>query len=890
MLLAVMGLFLTGQVTAQPQRALVPPHAELSETARRAIDAPWLNDHERAVLRVFHGVWNESDLSSPERVAAVALNAWDFDHPTFEDDAVPVELRAEALLRQGRLHEVLTLLEGELSLRASRIGAEALEMLGRHDDAAAAVADPVRQLMRRQTEDAAELTDGVRALIVRSRVQGQPAQDFQTMMSLLGRAQRELDRLYWPALFTEAELLHDKDDTREAVNVLHEVLDLNPRSSEAWYMLGRIAVSTFDFAGAARAAEHLRQLNPEHPLADLLLAEAWLTQDDPEAAQERLMPLLDRLPKLRFGRALYAASHAILYDDEAMHAALAYFDELSPGSAQAHFTVGRHLSFNRQYELAADMLEEAIRRQPAWPAPQIELGLLELQSGRDARSLHALQDVVKLDPFNKRAANSLFLLEELTEYSRLETEHFIIRYKPGVDEVMVRMMPERLEEIHRVVTERFAFEPDRKTVIELMPDHQRFAVRITGMPFIHTIAACTGPVIAMEVPREGRRGQHSGLYDWPRVLQHEYTHTVTLAQTRNRIPHWLTEAAAVEMELSPRDYNTAQMLARSFEQGTLFDLDEIKWAFVRPRQPGDRSKAYAQGHWMLEYMNERFGDDAVIRLLERYFEGDREQAAMESALGVSREAFYEDFLLWAERQVRLWGLAERPTVAELVDEHRLNDPAMVQAIDEAHQERLERVAEAMAEQIGRVGEGDTLDAEQWPPVRMPRVSITDEMINRWLERYPDHADLVELKLRRRMNDGEMDERIIGLLQRYAELRPIDPFPHQQLARLYLASEDPTRAIKHLEYLDRREERSPVFAVQLARLYRSNGDLDRAMNKATRALHINPYHAAHRELAAAIAVEVRDYDTAEMHIEALTLLEPDRPRHQARLEAVRRLRD
>src|SRR5204862_7401125 len=128
-----------------------------------------------------------------------------------------------------------------------------------------------------------------------------------------------------------------------------------------------------------------------------------------------------------------------------------------------YYVVGKHLSFNRQYKLAADMLAEAIHRQPNWPAPQIELGLLEMQSGRDDRALTALRNVATLDQFNKRAANSLFLLEELANYKSIETDHFIIKYKPGMDEVMATMMPATLERIHKTVAGRFDFEPAQKT-------------------------------------------------------------------------------------------------------------------------------------------------------------------------------------------------------------------------------------------------------------------------------------------------------------------------------------------------------------------------------------------------------------------------------------------
>src|SRR5690606_22113940 len=151
------------------------------------------------------------------------------------------------------------------------------------------------------------------------------------------------------------------------------------------------------------------------------------------------------------------------------------------GQPMAWALVGRHLSFNRQYALAAEMLEEAVRRLPNWPPPQIELGLLELQSGRDANALHALEAVAELDPYNKRAANSLFLLRELASFQQRESEHFIVRWRPGVDAVVAAMMPEALEAMHDDLVRRFQFEPDRRTVIEVMPDHRFFSVRITGM-------------------------------------------------------------------------------------------------------------------------------------------------------------------------------------------------------------------------------------------------------------------------------------------------------------------------------------------------------------------------------------------------------------------------
>lgn len=849
-LVAATLMFIAAPVVAQPERStLVPPRVELAEPARKAIEAPFLTDEERKELRVFHGAWEPGDLDTPARRATVALNAWAFDDESLADPTVPAEIRAEALALAGDVEGALRVLDGVRSLHADRIRAEALETIGSLEAADQAIEPAVALLLARELHDAAALNEGVRSLMVRSRLRGQPARDYQTMLDLLATARERYDRLHWPVLLTEARLLLDKDNMPEALAVLQQALQLNPRCAEAWYELGLTSVARFDFDGARAAAGALQALHPAHPLADLLLAESAMIQNDPDLALQLLDGVLARYPKQRAALALRCAAIALTYDEPALAEALRRHDELSPGSARAHYEVGRFLSFDRQYEAAAAALNEAIARQPKWPAPRIELGLLELQSGRDALALSALRDVRELDRYNKRVANSLFLLEELmSAYRQVETEHFIIRYSPTTeDRVFVDMMPETLERIHAAVAGRFGHEPDRKTIIEVLPNHKWFGVRIGGMPFIHTIAACTGPVIAMEVPREGPRQLHLGPFDWPRVLQHEYTHTITLSQTRNRIPHWLTEAAAVSMEFAPRRWETVQLLVNAWRTNELFDLDAINWAFVRPRKPTDRALAYAQGHWMVEFMNERFGEEALVRLLARYFDGEREQQAIPNALGLSREQFHADFLAWAGEQVKTWGFDPQPAFSTLLE---------AAGIDSAV----------------RPGE--------------PVTGVTDAMIEQWLAEHPDHPDVLRLAIERTLaRMDEPDLMLIPLLEKYAAARPADPMPHRVMARIWQRSDTPHRAIPHLEQLDVREEYSNVYAVALAEMYRSRGDLDRAMEKITRAVNINPYHAPIRETAAAIALQKGDLSLARRHVMALTILEPGRPQHQRRLEAI-----
>ncbi|MBL9147917.1 MAG: tetratricopeptide repeat protein [Phycisphaerae bacterium] len=877
----------------QAQAQLVPDAPAANEAVATSLNAAWLTDDERRDLRVFHGLWDGRDLDTAARRAMAALTLEDWSSDVFGDSTLPAAVRAEALLGAGRFADALALVEKETDPEAVAVRCEALAWLGRTDDAiAAAVAlDPL--LDEGTAKSAGEIVAAARAAMVRGRLEPRTTADWQRVLDALGRARSAFDRLYWPAVLTEAEILVEKHHYEVAIPALHQVLSLQPRSGRAWRLLGELAIRQFDFDSAERAVTALNRIRTAHPSASILSARLDIARRDPDRAIEALERAFARGVATPEALALRAAASATQFDETTTATWLAAFEKAAPGHPLGAFIVGETLADLRQYDAAALSLEEAIRRWPNWADPRIALGALETQTGRDEKAREALTAATRLDPFDQRAQFFLLLLDELASYARIESEHFIIRYQPGRDEVLAKLMPDALDAMHKVVATRFGHEPERKTVIDLMPDHPKFAVRITGMPRIHTIAACTGPVIAIEVSREGPRTKHLGTFDWLKVLRHEYTHTITLSQTKNRIPHWLTEAAAVSMELTPRDYSTCQMLARELATGGLFTLDTINWGFIRPTRPHDRPLAYAQGAWMVQYMNERFGPDALVKLLDLYAGGMPESRAMPEALGVSRAEFERGFFEYAKDQVRAWGFAPEPSMEALMRERRDADPELRAMYDTALHATLVETAGAISEQIGRPGNAkrDGIAGAEWP---RPRIAVTppdDATLAAWLERYPDHPDVLELSVRSRMRsmgDGKPDEATLALLERYAKARPVDPYPHRLLAKLYLTSDDPSRAIPHLAELDIREEKENAYAIEIARLRRDAGDTAGALTSIERAVRINAYDPALRELAAAMAVEAARLDRALVHIEALTVLEPDAVQHRRRLERVKEL--
>ena len=97
---------------------------------------------------------------------------------------------------------------------------------------------------------------------------------------------------------------------------------------------------------------------------------------------------------------------------------------------------------------------------------------------------------------------------------------------------------------------------------------------------------------------------------------------ITLQQTEFNIPHWYTEALAVESEGFPRPQEWNRLLLERVPKRTkLLNLDTINLGFIRPNEADDRQMAYCQAQLYARYMLKRFGEDALIKMLMAYRRG-----------------------------------------------------------------------------------------------------------------------------------------------------------------------------------------------------------------------------------------------------------------------------
>lgn len=806
----------------------------LSPAVEMMLDDDLLTDAQRNELAIFHGQYDRVRRPSRLDEAKEALARWELSHPLLVDDHTPVMLRAQAALHRGEAQQVIDRLKDEATAQAALLRASAQVQLGDYAAAIETLTPWRKKLQFEAIHDAVELTAATKGVLLLAQLEGRPSEDYQLALRLLAKARSELDRLYWPAYLAEAQLLAEKGNGAEALKAAEEGLRLNPNAAEAWRLIGESALDGFDFPRVQQCIEQIRKNNADHLLATLLEARLLLTKGDSNGALTRIESLRRAYPKNRELLALRAAAKALLLDQDAFAEAMVDFDALSPGGASACFTAADFLARHDQYESAERLYRQALERQPNWPAAQVSLGLLLMQSGREQAAHEALKLAVQLDAFNLRAANQFKLVKELLTYERRTTPHFVIQYKAGVDEVLARDMTIWLEDVYPQTTEKYGYEPAEPMLIEIMPDREWLAVRLAGLPEIETKVASTGRVIVLTPPRSGLK--QVGAYDWLDAVQERFTDSLILQQTGHRSPAWFKRGCAQSDRLLDRRYETNRLLATALNRDALFSLDQLDNALILRDNLEGRILAEAQSRWMLEYLTAEYGREKIVALLGRFSQGIATAQAFEEAIGAAPDAFMQSFKQWGGRQVKVWGLEAPEPISEL-----------------SYRDELER-------------------------------TISEDRLVELLSLHPNHPDLLKLRAARAMQQADPSAARRAVRQ-YQAVRPTDDWSHRQLIALGADTQGDEPIIAALQQLDRRENLTGQWAYELAKQLRRNGELESAASAVWRALHREPYNGTYRELAAAIELQLGRHDVALHHLINMTLLEPNRAIHFTRLAAL-----
>ncbi len=577
--------------------------------------------------------------------------------------------RARLLSSIGRSDDALTILRQFVidhpdSIPGHYYLGDVCELAGKHDEAKTAFDFFEGQIdpwlgKARPYNDAEEVTllgRGVdRWAIMNGKYKGAEHRGLnQVVLSIFTKAYDSIDHAYWPAHMAAAEFFLRHDDIQKGMTEIGLAALGNPHSIELLNLQGEVAISSFNFDAGDAVIQAMQEINPNASEAQLLLARNLLRQQQPREAEAPLRLVLQKTPKNLEALGLWAACHALRLEDQETKDALAEVEKIDPQNATAYFEVADQLSAMRQYPRAEAMYLVCKQRAPFWTQAWNGLGLLYTQSGDEKKAEETLTAAHELDPYNYATTNYLKLLEQLDRFAQKETEHFVVYYDARLDPMIPVYFPEYLESIYASVCGDYKTEPPVKTFIEVFPRHDEFSVRTSGSPWIGTVGASTGRVIALVAPRSSP-GNQFGSYNWAQVLRHEFTHTVTLAATDNRIAHWMTEGLAVYEEHMPLRWEWVPMLYSAVKTHQLFTMENLTWGFVRPKRPVDRQLAYAESYWICSYIEETYGHDAILKMLAEFRTGKQQEEVFPQILGTSIADFQQRFFDWTDKQVAGWG-------------------------------------------------------------------------------------------------------------------------------------------------------------------------------------------------------------------------------------------
>lgn len=563
---------------------------------------------------------------------------------------------------------------------------------------------------------------------------------------------------FWPAHYESGMLYLEKYNQPEAAREFNAALKINPNAAEVHAALAALALEDFQLDVANRHLERALEINPR-------LLSAWRAKADGQLANFQAVKAIDVLEsaiKLNpldeetLGRlaAAYVVVDGISDDGQVSERVARIIDDVdrrNPHAGTFYYALGAALDLSRRFPAAARYYRQALQRMPQLTAPRGSLALMHLRLGDEAQAKQLLDESFEVDPFNVRVANSLKVLEVLDGYAVIETPHFVIKFDRVQDELLARYAGRYLEdEVYPLLVQRFGFVPPEKSLFEFFSRarnsdaHTWFSARMVGLPFVSTVGACAGKVVALTSPRELPKK-----FNWARVLKHEFVHVLNLQQTHFNVPHWFTEALAVEVEDHPRPQEWNELLVARAPKGELFNLETINLGFVRPASSADWQLAYCQSQLYAQYMVKQYGEDALAKMLAAYADNLDTRAALRRSFGVEQDAFEEGYLAFLK---------------EIVAELSQPQAADMLTIDEARQRLL--AASDNREQLRALAAADELAAAAQP------------QDVRWLK----------LLVRIHLKSGD-DAKLADVLKKLAANDPDNLLVRKKLAQLSLAAGD-----------------------------------------------------------------------------------------------------
>ena len=780
--------------------------------------------------------------------AEAAARAFLGVHP--EAGGVRHEL-AETLAATGRYGEAIREFERAADGLASDLRrAELLEATGQEQRARELVASIVRVYEESEPEDAPSLATVARALVRLER--------FQEARNLYADA-IAADPTNLEAQLGGGELFTEKDNYAEASVFFEDALKVNPNSARAHLGVAlnkKIERDEEVLAALARVFT----INPNLVEARALAAGLELEAGEYEDATTELEKGLKVNPHSAELHALRAAQ--LYLQDRDFGPAAAQALAVNPRYGRLYETLAHYATITRRVEQAADFSRRAVELSPRLWSAHLSLGMALLRLGRMEEGRAEVEKSFEGDPFNAWAKNTLDLLDAMRDFRETRRGAFVVKSAANETEVLAPLAAGLLEEAAAKLTAKYKFTPKGPIVVELFPNHEDFAVRALGLPGLGALGVCFGQVIAQDSPS----ARPAGEFNWGGTLWHEYTHVITLQMTDYRIPRWFSEGLSVYEERLARPgwgggWNPSVL--RAHAEGRWFKIAELDAGFVRPRRADDVSLAYFQASQVVEFVVERYGFDAILKMLALYRDKARTSDVLRQALKLSEAEFDRAFMEYVGAKAR--PLQEGLGIPAPLDASRLTKDAVLSLLSARETFSLRLRAGQLLREEGDVegaikhlrraaelfpyfaGEGNPYEALADIYEKKGDAAAAAEALESLLK-----YDETNLKALGRLADLRLKQgdraRALEVLRLGFYVSPFEPLAHARAGELYLETKDAAGALAAFQSaLVLRPPNEAEAHYNVARAYHALGRTPEAKRSVLRALEAAPSYEKALEL-------------------------------------------
>ncbi|MHC4578344.1 MAG: tetratricopeptide repeat protein [Planctomycetota bacterium] len=792
--------------------------------------------------------------------------------------------RAELDLRQGRLaratetaREVMAKGGGEgpdlLGLRARLVLAEALARRGQRDEARTALdffldyhdrrvdsfdeanwrRDELRHRPAAARPLAVELTLVARAL--RHYVELSPLDNeyVRNANELLLLAQK-LDPEYWEAWIERVRVTRvEREGALAAARKARDVVTpKNPELADLYTEIATSILTGFNAAEARQLAETALKVNPKQTDARAIAARVMLEDNEYATATEHLDAGLAVDPYHRDLLTLRATLELLLGHEQEFEEGMKRVLAVDPTYGEGFHLAGLVVAARqRRYDKAEKLVRRGLAIDPTNFQAHATLGIFLANLGRAEDALAALTKSQKLFPWSHPIReNFKTVLEYVTEsMTDLRSEHFVYRFDPGEHDIMARFLPELMEACWADMTRRYGFVPKAPVLVEVFRKADDFSVRTLGLPGIPALGACFGGLITLDSPQ----ALPPGKFLWASTARHEFAHVMSLQLSKGQVPRWFTEGLSV-LEEKPLDTGWGQdprfekQVFDAYRTGTLPEIATFDAMFRGPRV----AYAYYVGGLMLQFLQERAGEEGIVKALRLYGEDRPMREVFLEAFTIELEEFDTKFAAYVGQRVQRYRrVPDYRLLMEPLREKVLANPADGDSLLQlawAYFQAGEIVnAGATLEQALRHVKLDERPLALLLNAHLARRAERPEKARRYFEAFfeagGEDFDARMIMAAHHLTAGEEEKYVDALLKAKAAwpLRIGGRNPYALLRSHYLAKGRRAAALQILEEHARIASRSIRLRLALAREYAQGGRDEDAIRVLEEALRVTVFN-------------------------------------------------